>query len=54
MILFIEETLVASTNRNNFGLDEALSPENRKWQLTTRPPHSPEKSESRATTGDTG
>ncbi|CAF3413201.1 unnamed protein product [Rotaria sp. Silwood1] len=49
-----EESIVYSSNKRNFGLDETFPRENQKWQSTTTPTHSPEKSESRLTTGDTG
>ncbi|CAF3238671.1 unnamed protein product [Rotaria socialis] len=49
-----EETLIASSNRRNLGLDEEIRSDHQKWQLTTASADSPEKSESRVATGDTG
>ncbi|CAF4434126.1 unnamed protein product, partial [Rotaria magnacalcarata] len=40
--------------RRNLGLDEEIPPDHQKWQLTTASADSPEKSESRVATGDTG
>jgi hypothetical protein len=45
---------MSSSNRRSFGLDESFPPQDQKWRSSTTSNHSPEKSESRLTTGDTG
>jgi hypothetical protein len=41
-------------NNRNFGLDESIPSEYQRWRSSAMSTHSPEKSESRLTTGDTG
>ncbi|CAF0722095.1 unnamed protein product [Adineta steineri] len=49
-----EETIVSSSNRRNFGLDESFPPEEQRWRSSAMSTQSYEKTESRLTTGDTG
>ncbi len=43
-----------SPNQRSFGLDESFPPSDQRWRSSVTSTHSPEKSESRLTTGDTG
>jgi hypothetical protein len=45
---------VPSSNPRAFGLDESFPPSDQRWQSSATSTRSPEKSESRLTTGDTG
>ncbi len=45
---------MSSSNQRSFGLDESFPPADQRWRSSVTSAHSPEKSESRVTTGDTG
>ncbi|UJR37965.1 hypothetical protein I4U23_030649 [Adineta vaga] len=49
-----EETIVSPSHRRNFGFDESFPSEEQRWRTSAMSTYSPEKSESRLTTGDTG
>lgn len=44
----------SSTNQRSFGLDESYPPSDQRWRPSATSALSPESSESRLTTGDTG
>ena len=49
-----ESTLGHSSNQSSFGMDESFPSTDQRWRSSVTSAHSTEKSESRATTGDTG
>jgi hypothetical protein len=48
------ETIGHSSNHRSFGMDESFPTTDQRWRSSVTSAHSPEKSESRVTTGDTG
>ena len=54
LIKSLEETTVSPLHQQRFGLDESFPPADQRWRSSGTSAYSPEKSESRLTTGDTG
>ena len=49
-----KETTMSPSHRRNFGFDESFPTDEQRWRSSAMSTNSPEKSESRLTTGDTG